>query len=314
MPTWDSLLSQLNTLQTPDQKQQFLNSTLNNALDKIAKRRGSNTLIYASSFLQKPMIPPFLTQISPEDINGFKASISGLDFNKPLTLILHTPGGVMAATETIVEYLRSKFSYMEVIVPVYAMSGGTMMALAANKIVMGRQSQLGPIDAQLATQQGISMSASSILAQFEKAKEEIAKDKATAAVWAPVLSTIGPSLIQQAQNSLECGGQMVERWLASSLLSGKDDAETQAATIAGYFNSEDVHLSHGRRISAQEAVDVGLDIEILEDDQDFQDEVLTAYHMATLVFEQTPVAKLMRNDQGRGWIKNSPVPAPQPTP
>ena len=61
-------------------------------------------------------------------------------------------------------------------------------------------------------------------------------------------------------------------------------------------------------------MDVGLDIEILEDDQDFQDEVLTAYHMATLVFEQTPVAKLMRNDQGRGWIKNSPVPAPQPTP
>lgn len=53
----------------------------------------------------------------------------GMDWNKGLTLVLHTPGGVTNAAETLVAYLRSKFNYIEVIVPTFAMSAGTMISL-----------------------------------------------------------------------------------------------------------------------------------------------------------------------------------------
>ena len=40
------------------------------------------------------------------------------------------------------------------------------------------------------------------------------------------------------------------------------------------------------------------------EDQDFQDEVLTAYHLFTIIFEQSPAVKVVRNHNGRGWVKN----------
>jgi len=75
----------------------------------------------------------------------------------------------------------SQFSYIEVIVPTYAMSAGTMISLASNKIIMGRQSQLGPIDPQMPIG-GRYVSAQSIVDQFEKAKEEISADPKVANV------------------------------------------------------------------------------------------------------------------------------------
>ena len=55
------------------------------------------------------------------------AGIHGHDFNKGLLLILHTPGGSAEAAQTIVEYLRSKFDAIDVLIPTYAMSAGTMI-------------------------------------------------------------------------------------------------------------------------------------------------------------------------------------------
>ena len=84
-----------------------------------------------------------------EDIHGFMAGIHGHEADKGLLLILHTPGGLAEAAETIVDYLRSKFDKIDILIPTYAMSAGTMIALACDQIIMGRQSQLGPTDPQL---------------------------------------------------------------------------------------------------------------------------------------------------------------------
>ena len=54
---------------------------------------------------------------------------------------------------------------------------------------------------------------------------------------------------------------------------------------------------------------MGLRIEQLEDDQDFQDEVLTIYHLLTIIFEQSIIVKLLRNHEGRAWVKNFGPPA-----
>lgn len=302
MPNWSDLLDEFGKLPNED-KSTWLNDQLNEQLTNIVNRRGTNVIVYASGFLQKPAVPSFATSINREDINGLMCAANGLDFDKGLSLIIHTPGGEMASTETMVDYLRSKFDYVEAIVPVYAMSGGTMIALNSDKIVMGRQSQLGPIDAQLPLPGGF-VSASSILDQFKTAKEEISADRNTAVAWAPILQSMGPSLLSQAKKSLELGQQIAERGLASYMFHAEDNAQAKAREVAEYFNSEDVHLNHGRRIGVDECDEVGLVVERLEEDQDFQDEVLTAYHLFTIVFEQSPAVKVVRNHNGRGWVKN----------
>lgn len=111
------------------------------------KYTGRNVIAYYSAFLQKPSAN---VSIDDNDKNGFMQAIHGLDKSKGLDLLLHTPGGEAAATESIVTYLKSVFGNdIRVFVPQMAMSAGTMIALAAREIVMGKQSNLGPIDPQL---------------------------------------------------------------------------------------------------------------------------------------------------------------------
>lgn len=302
MPTWSDLLDEF-TGQPNDEKNTWLNARLNEELAKIGRRRRRNVIVYASGFLQKPFVPSFATSINHEDIHGLMCAAHGLDDARGLSLILHTPGGEMTSTETMVDYLRRKFDYIEAIVPVYAMSGGTMIALNANKIVMGKQSQLGPIDAQLQLPGG-SVSASSILDQFNTAREEIVEDREAAVVWAPILQAMGPSLLSQAQKALELGQQIAENGLAHYMFAGKSNSRRLAKKIAKYFNSQDVHLHHGRRIHVEECIYAGLTVERLEKDQALQDEVLTAYHLLTLGFEQSSAVKVVRNHNGQGWVKS----------
>ena len=302
MPTWSDLLDEF-TGQPNDEKNTWLNARLNEELAKIGRRRRRNVIVYASGFLQKPFVPSFATSINHEDIHGLMCAAHGLDDTRGLSLILHTPGGEMTSTETMVDYLRRKFDYIEAIVPVYAMSGGTMIALNANKIVMGKQSQLGPIDAQLQLPGG-SVSASSILDQFNTAREEIVEDREAAVVWAPILQAMGPSLLSQAQKALELGQQIAEHGLTNHMFKERPDSDKKAEEVAKYFNSEEVHLRHSRRIHVEECADAGLTVERLEEDQALQDEVLTAYHLLTLGFEQSSAVKIVRNHNGQGWVKH----------
>ena len=88
----------------------------------VANRYDRNTLYYASGFLQKPQVPGLFTSINMDDINGFMAGVHGHDFAKGLLLILHTPGGLVEAAQTIIDYLRSKFSKIDILVPTYAIA------------------------------------------------------------------------------------------------------------------------------------------------------------------------------------------------
>jgi hypothetical protein len=265
--------------------------------------------MYASAFLQKPAAPGSTLQLTLEEINGFMSVMYHMDWSKGLTLILHTPGGVTNATETLVEYLFTKFEYIEVIVPTYAMSAGTMISLAADRIIMGRQSQLGPIDPQMPVG-GLFVSARAIVEQFERAKGEILKDLTLAHVWAPILQSVGPALLQEAQNALEYGETMVARWLTTHMLKTSPDL---AKATAAHFNDASKHKSHGRRIDREEARQNNVVVEDLETSQQLQEAVLTAYHLATIIFAKSPATKLLISDAGRVWLKNFvPPQLPQP--
>lgn len=78
-------------------------------------------------------------------------------------MILHTPGGLVLATEQIARALIRHSAKVTVFVPHYAMSGGTMLALAADEIIMDENAVLGPVDPQLGN-----MAAASILQVVEQ--------------------------------------------------------------------------------------------------------------------------------------------------
>lgn len=314
MPAWNELLIEFGS--TPDSdKLSWLIDTLVAALKKVGELRGGrNVILYGSAFLQKPQVPVQLLLITNEDINALMNVVYEMDCSKGLTLILHTPGGVTNATETFVAYLRSKFTDIEVLIPTFAMSSGTMISLASNRIIMGRQSQLGPIDPQL-PMGDMQASARAIVEQFNMAKLEILSNKKAAHAWAPLLQHLGPALLQESLNALEYSERMVKLWLERYMLAGSKNAKKRAGKIARHFNDATTHKSHGRRIDRDEARAQGVIVEDLEDSQELQDAALTAYHTFTIFIENSLTTKMIFGSNGRRYVKShgSP-PAPQAPP
>lgn len=299
MAAWSELVNEMSKFgNNLPEVNKYINSVLDESLNRISKSRDDrNVIFYASSFLQKPQLDPSELQITFEEINGLMSVTHGMDCSKGLTLILHTPGGVTNATETIIDYIHSKFKYVEVVIPTFAMSAGTIIALSADKIIMGRQSQLGPIDPQM-IMNGRAFSAVSVKAQFEMAKRDINEDIKNAHVWAPILGGMPPGILVEAQHAADYSEEIVRNWLSKK---GYDNA----ASIAQYFNSPDFHKSHGKRINKEDAKAIGLRIENLEDNQEFQDAVLTAYHAITIIFEKSPATKMIAsNNCNKRWVKN----------
>jgi hypothetical protein len=299
VPAWDDLLNEFAAV-ADDQKASWLMVKMNDALANVADLRDRNVLLWGSAFLQKPQVPAQTIMITNEDLNGLMSTIYQMAFDKGLTLMLHTPGGDPNAANSTVQYLRSKFPYVEVIVPTLAMSAGTMISLSCDRVIMGRQSQLGPIDPQF-TINGRGVSAQAVVEQFNQAKTEILTDQRAAHAWAPILTSLGPALLQEAQNALAYSESMVSGWLSTYMWPG-DQAKGEA--IAKHFNDHTTHKSHGRRINRDEARTVGVTVDDLEDSQPLQEAVLTAYHLMTIFFEQSPCVRMMWSNAGRNWIKN----------
>jgi ClpP class serine protease len=88
--------------------------------------------------------------IDLEDAQTIIAAIKDTPENMPIDFVIHTPGGLVLAAMQIARALEAHKAKTTVYVPVYAMSGGTLIALAANEIVLGEFSVLGPIDPQIA--------------------------------------------------------------------------------------------------------------------------------------------------------------------
>lgn len=92
---------------------------------------------------------PLSRYITIEDSEQILRAIRLTPPDVPIDLILHTPGGLVLATEQIARALIRHQAKVTVYVPHYAMSGGTMLALAADEIVMDANAVLGPVDPQL---------------------------------------------------------------------------------------------------------------------------------------------------------------------
>lgn len=273
-------------------------------LEQLHTITGRNVIVYYSAFLQKtaprPTALPGLS-VNDSDINGLMATIYNLDKPKGLDLVLHTPGGGIAATEAIVTYLRSVFGInIRAIVPQLALSAGTMIALACKEVIMGKHSSLGPIDPQVG-----GVPAHAIVEEFTRAKEEIVVNPANVAVWQPIIAKYNPTLISQCEKAIEMADAMVRDWLLSGMFAASDDAEEKANAILGYLAKPAASKTHDRHVSLAKAEELGLVAVPLESamgtaqaSQDFQSAVLTVHHACMLTLAQTDTSKLIENHEG----------------
>jgi ClpP class serine protease len=223
----------------------------------------------------------------------------------PVDIILHSPGGSAEATEMIVHYLRSKFTHIRVIVPQAAMSAATLLACAADVITMGQHSALGPVDLQFLVSGSSGtrlVPAQAILDQFEKAKVDCQDPKLLGA-WAPMLTQYGPALLVQCENALTLSQTLVKEWTKQWMFRNDSDGELKATRVADQLKDHAFFKSHSRHITRQHAIDMGLVVEPLENDQTFQDLVLSVFHAATHTFSATIAVKLIENHLGKAFVK-----------
>jgi hypothetical protein len=314
MPTWGELLEDLKTRAAAQNGQVPLDDTRKDALALLAQATGRPVVMYASRWIQGDITNPQAISISLEDLQGFMEVLHGVS-GPSLDLILHSGGGSPTAAEAIIEYVRTKFSDLRVIVPLAAMSAATMMACAANRIVLGKHSYLGPIDPQLLLQTPVGVSfvpAQAILEQFKMAQRDSA-DKNKYASWIPMLQQYGPALLVQCKNVMALSQTLVSDWLARWMFAGHPRCRQKAGRVARSLNKHQAHLVHGRHLSRAQVRNLGLIVDDLETNQAFQDAVLTAFHATMLTFQINPsVHKVIENHLGKRFMKLATPPAPTP--
>ncbi|MEJ5352268.1 MAG: hypothetical protein WHS65_11840 [Melioribacteraceae bacterium] len=224
------------------------------------------------------------------------------DTNKDsLDLILHTPGGDYEATKRIINYLHETFKHIRVFIPHMAMSGGTLIACAADEIVMGPYSSLGPTDPQIFLDENY-IPVSAVIDEFELAFNEISKDPTRALLWSERLRQIPFGKIKAAQNMERNSLKYLIDLLKKRNCKGLE--ENKVKNLAEYLNSGRSHSSHGRGISLKDAIENGLNVLDLRKDKIIEDDVLSIYHSAIILFEKTPVQKIIINHMGKKYISH----------
>ncbi len=131
-------------------KQQLLESARRKVMVKLESKRKSRVIALVHrqetlSFLGFPIMKYIDIQDSEAVLRAIRLTASDV----PIDIILHTPGGLVLAAEQIAYALLKHPAKVTVFIPHYAMSGGTLIALAADEIVMDENAVLGPLDPQL---------------------------------------------------------------------------------------------------------------------------------------------------------------------
>lgn len=273
-------------------------------LKRLSDMTGRNVLLYYSGWLQKPKASiRHLVSISDGDKDGFMDALQGLDVSKGLDIILHTPGGDMAATESLIDYLNQKFNGdMRAIVPQLAMSGGTIMACACKEILMGKQSSIGPIDPQIN-----GLPASGVIDEFYNANEEMKQDPDKSRVWNPVLSGYYPSLVESCKKAAAWSEELAVDYLSASMFkdemeSDPEGAKNKIGNIVHLLTNQSLTKSHARHIPMPICKEVGLKVVDIEKDRDLHDIVLSIHHAATLTIMNTDAVKMIENQDGRAYM------------
>src|SRR6266404_8743218 len=153
-------------------KQRFLEGARRALIAKIERQRNSRVILLVHRQETMSILGfPVFRYIDVNDSEEVLRAIHLTDPAVPLDLVLHTPGGLVLASLQIARALHKHQGKVTAFVPHYAMSGGTLIALAADEIVMSEYAVLGPVDPQLGQ-----FPATSILKAVSKKPVERIKD------------------------------------------------------------------------------------------------------------------------------------------
>ncbi|WP_297780856.1 ATP-dependent Clp protease proteolytic subunit [uncultured Roseovarius sp.] len=207
------------------------------AIRMIERRRKSRVITMIHRQERRSLFGFNMTNtIGMEDAQSIISAIKATPRDTPIDLVLHTPGGLVLAAMQIARAVEAHPAKVTIFVPIYAMSGGTLIALAADEIVMGEFSMLGPIDPQI-----MGISAASIVAARDSKPVEHVSDIAL------VLADVSDKAIRQVKRgAVELMTPRLEQAKAEQL------AETLASGT----------WTHDYALTATEAAGLGLSITV----------------------------------------------------
>lgn len=292
MASWSEILNQIhkdnqiNFSQLEDIRKQYLSD--------LATYRNRNVIAYYSGWMYRAGAED--VTINDKDINAFMEVVHNLDKTKGLDLILHTPGGEIAATEQIVNYLHSCFSDITVIVPQMAMSAGSIISVSCNEIIMGKESCLGPFDPQLG-----GVACQSVLKEFENAKLDIQNNPAALGLWQIIVNKYPPTFLYSCAQAVALTDELADKYLGKVV-----DDQGKLENIKKAFNDNTESKIHSRHFSKSKLQKLGLNVRSLEDDQALQDIVLSLHHCFVILLENVPITKCVENNIGGRYMRMLP--------
>lgn len=302
MPNWGEVLGEIRDLvvRAESERNGAVDIVRRRYLKSLHKHTGRNVIAYYSGWLSKPGLQQ--SEISDEDKNGFMMAVHGLENRgKGLDLLLHTPGGAIGATHSLVDYLHQMFAHdIRVIVPQIAMSAGTMIACCASKIIMAKHANLGPIDPHIR-----GLPAQGVIEEFRTACEQVSEDPARAPIWQAIIAQYEPAFLSRCENAIEWSNGFVQEQLERVMFSGESDAKEKARGIVEQLADYGKNRTHERHIHYEECRDMGLRVERLEDEQELQDLVLTVHHCYMHSLMNTASLKMIENHLGAAFVKQA---------
>lgn len=288
MPSWSKIL---NDIDASANVQRTLVLKRQEYLQRISELTERNVISYYSGWLKYPSAPNIA--INETDKNAFMEVVCGLNRSKGLDLVLHTPGGDLAATESIVTYLKRMFNNdIRAIIPQISMSAGTMIAMSCKSIIMGEQSSLGPIDPQMGP-----FACQAVLDEFKDAIKQIAADPASLGLWQVIISKYRPTDLTSCQNAVKWAEKLATDWLTQA------NPGINVKTVLDVFLNHKHSFSHAKHMSKQECKGAGLNLVDLESNQDLQDAVLSLHHTYMIYFDKFLVSKAVENQQNGSYIQ-----------
>ncbi len=289
-------------------------------LRRIATLRARDVLVFAAD-LNKGNAP---IAIGYPDLLPITDQLSNLS-GTAIDVILETPGGAGEVAEDIVRLLHGKYDEVAFIIPGWAKSAGTIMAMAGDEILMEPGSALGPIDAQLSWQ-GKVFSADALLEGMEKIKREVQETGVLNKAYIPILQGISPGELQSAENALKFAQALVTDWLAqykfknweTHASTGKLVTDTErrrrAEEVAAQLCDHRRWLTHGRSVTLADLERMRLKITDYSKTADLADAIRRYYTLLQLTFS-TNIYKVFETPDSQIYRFIAPqVPSPPPQP
>jgi ribosomal protein L44E len=269
-------------------------------LSEISKLRGGrDILVYAADLSPRTQTP---ISIDFSDILPFQDQLNNLS-GEAIDIILETPGGMAEVVEDIVNLVREKYKHVGIIIPGSAKSAGTIFSMAGDEILMGPSSSLGPIDAQIMTNNK-RYSAEGFLTGLNKIKEEVEKTKRLNGAYIPMLQSISPGEIQHCENAQNFSQKLVTQWLTKYKFqdwvthssTGEPvsplEKETRAKEIAAKLCNHSDWLTHGRSIKIKDFQEMRLLITDYSKNIALNDAITRYYTLLRMTLESTNMYKL----------------------